>query len=79
MKIKVVPAILAALAAATLLTWASRPDKAPAVLSVSKDYLFEIKFLGTEFALLRLALTVPAVLIISALMSSFRLDTSRIQ
>lgn len=168
MKIKVVPGILAALAAATVIIWASRPDKAIAVLSVSKDYLFEmlsilppvlilcglfdawvskrtverligdksgvkgtsiaillgtvamgplyaafpigmslldkgaslynvivflcvwaaikipmvlfeVKFLGAEFALLRLALTVPAVIIIAALMSSFRLDTSRIQ
>jgi len=168
MKIKVVPAILATLAAATLLTWASRPDKALAVLSVSKDYLFEmlsilppvlilcglfdawvskqtverlmgeasgiggtsiafllgtvamgplyaafpigkslldkgaslfnvavflcvwaaikipmvlfeIKFLGAEFALLRLALTVPAILLIAALLNTFRLNTSRIQ
>ena len=36
MKIKVVPAILAALAAATLLTWATRPDKALAVCSSQK-------------------------------------------
>jgi uncharacterized membrane protein YraQ (UPF0718 family) len=157
MKIKAVPAILAILAAATVLVWATRPDKALAVLFVSKDYLvemisilppvlvlcglfdawvpkqtierlmgdnsgikgtsvafllgtvamgplyaafpigkallnkgaslynvavflcvwasikipmilFEIKFLGAEFALLRLALTIPAILLISALM-----------
>lgn len=30
--------------------------------------LFEVKFLGAEFALLRLALTLPAVLVISGLM-----------
>jgi uncharacterized membrane protein YraQ (UPF0718 family) len=30
--------------------------------------LFEIKFLGAEFALLRLALTLPAILVISGLM-----------
>jgi len=41
--------------------------------------LFEIKFLGAEFALLRLALTVPAILIIAALLNTFRLNTSRIQ
>jgi uncharacterized membrane protein YraQ (UPF0718 family) len=157
MKIKVVPAILAILAAATVLVWSIRPDKAIAVLFVSKAYLlemlsilppvlvlcglfdawvpkrtierlmgdasgfkgtsiafllgtvamgplyaafpigkslldkgaslynvavflcvwasikipmilFEIKFLGAEFALLRLALTIPAILLISALM-----------
>jgi uncharacterized membrane protein YraQ (UPF0718 family) len=152
-----VPAILAVLAAATVLVWAMRPDKALAVLFVSKDYLlemlsvlppvlvlcglfdawvpkrtierlmgdasgikgtsiafllgtvamgplyaafpigksllnkgaslfnvavflcvwasikipmilFEVKFLGGEFALLRLALTIPAILLISAMM-----------
>jgi uncharacterized membrane protein YraQ (UPF0718 family) len=157
MKIKAVPAILAVLAAATVLVWAMRPDKALAVLFVSKDYLlemlsvlppvlvlcglfdawvpkrtierlmgdasgikgtsiafllgtvamgplyaafpigksllnkgaslfnvavflcvwasikipmilFEVKFLGGEFALLRLALTIPAILLISAMM-----------
>jgi uncharacterized membrane protein YraQ (UPF0718 family) len=157
MKIKAVPAILAVLAAATVLVWAMRPDKALAVLFVSKDYLlemlsvlppvlvlcglfdawvpkrtierlmgdasgikgtsiafllgtvamgplyaafpigksllnkgaslfnvavflcvwasikipmilFEIKFLGADFALLRLALTIPAILLISAMM-----------
>jgi uncharacterized membrane protein YraQ (UPF0718 family) len=30
--------------------------------------LFEIKFLGADFALLRLALTIPAILLISAMM-----------
>jgi uncharacterized membrane protein YraQ (UPF0718 family) len=30
--------------------------------------LFEMKFLGAEFALLRLALTIPAILVISGLM-----------
>jgi uncharacterized membrane protein YraQ (UPF0718 family) len=30
--------------------------------------LFEVKFLGAEFALLRLALTIPAILLISGLM-----------
>jgi uncharacterized membrane protein YraQ (UPF0718 family) len=157
MKIKAVPAILAVLAAATVLVWAMRPDKALAVLFVSKDYLlemlsvlppvlvlcglfdawvpkrtierlmgdasgikgtsiafllgtvamgplyaafpigkslldkgaslfnvavflcvwasikipmilFEVKFLGGKFALLRLALTIPAILLISAMM-----------
>ena len=42
MKIKAVPAILAVLAAATVLVLAVRPDKALAVLSVSKDYLVEM-------------------------------------
>ena len=168
MKIKTVPAILAVLAAATALVWAMRPDKAIAVLFVSKDYLlemisilppvlilcglfdawaprrtierlmgdasgikgtsiafllgtaamgplyaafpigkslldkgaslynvavflcvwasikipmilFEVKFLGAEFALLRLALTIPAILVISALLRIFRMNTSRIQ
>ena len=168
MKIRAVPAILASLAAATVLFWAIRPDKALAVLFVSKDYLlemlcilppvlilcglfdawvpkrtverlmgeasgikgtsiafvlgtvamgplyaafpigkslldkgaslynvaaflcvwaaikipmvlFEIKFLGAEFALLRLALTVPAILFIAALLNTFRMNTSRIQ
>ena len=168
MKIKAVPAILAVLAAATMLVWAMRPDKALAVLFVSKDYLlemisilppvlvlcglfdawvpkrtverlmgdasgikgtsiafllgtaamgplyaafpigkslldkgaslynvavflcvwasikipmilFEVKFLGAEFALLRLALTIPAILVISALLRIFRMNTSRIQ
>jgi uncharacterized membrane protein YraQ (UPF0718 family) len=168
MKIRPVPAILATLAAATLIIWAIRPDQALAVLFVSKDYLlemlsilppvlilcglfdawvpkrtverlmgeasgikgtsiafllgtvamgplyaafpigkslldkgaslfnvaaflcvwaaikipmvlFEIKFLGTEFALLRLALTVPAILLIAALLNTFRTKTSRIQ
>jgi uncharacterized membrane protein YraQ (UPF0718 family) len=168
MKIKAVPAILAVLAAATVLVWAMRPDKAITVLFVSKDYLvemisilppvlvlcglfdawvpkrtierlmgdasgikgtsiafllgtvamgplyaafpigksllnkgaslynvavflcvwasikipmilFEIKFLGAEFALLRLALTVPAILVIGALLNIFRMNTSRIQ
>jgi uncharacterized membrane protein YraQ (UPF0718 family) len=41
--------------------------------------LFEIKFLGAEFALLRLALTVPAILIIAAVLNTFRLSPSRIQ
>jgi uncharacterized membrane protein YraQ (UPF0718 family) len=41
--------------------------------------LFEVKFLGAEFALLRLALTVPAILFIAALLNTFRLNTSRIQ
>jgi uncharacterized membrane protein YraQ (UPF0718 family) len=157
MKIKPVPVILAILAAATALVYMSRPDKALAVLFVSKDYLvemisilppvlvlcglfdawvpkrtierlmgdasgikgtsiafllgtvamgplyaafpigkslldkgaslynvavflcvwasikipmilFEVKFLGAEFALLRLALTIPAILVISGLM-----------
>jgi uncharacterized membrane protein YraQ (UPF0718 family) len=168
MKIKAVPAILAILAAATVLVWAMRPDKALAILFVSKDYLvemlsilppvlvlcglfdawvpkrtierlmgdasgvkgasiafllgtvamgplyaafpigkallnkgaslynvavflcvwasikipmilFEVKFLGAEFALLRLALTIPAILVIGALLNIFRMDTSRIQ
>ncbi len=168
MKIKAVPAILAVLAAATVLVWAMRPDKALAVLFVSKDYLlemlsvlppvlvlcglfdawvpkrtierlmgdasgikgtsiafllgtvamgplyaafpigksllnkgaslfnvavflcvwasikipmilFEVKFLGAEFALLRLALTIPAILVIGALLNIFRMNTSRIQ
>jgi uncharacterized membrane protein YraQ (UPF0718 family) len=168
MKIKAVPAILAVLAAATVLVWAMRPDKALAVLFVSKDYLaemisilppvlvlcglfdawvpkrtierlmgdasgikgtsiafllgtvamgplyaafpigkslldkgaslynvavflcvwasikipmilFEVKFLGAEFALLRLALTIPAILVIGALLNLFRMNTSRIQ
>ena len=42
MKIKAVPAALATLAAATVLVWAVRPDKALAVLFVSKDYLLEM-------------------------------------
>jgi uncharacterized membrane protein YraQ (UPF0718 family) len=168
MKVKAVPAILAVLAAATVLVWAMRPDKALAVLFVSKDYLvemisilppvlvlcglfdawvpkrtierlmgdasgikgtsiafllgtvamgplyaafpigkslldkgaslynvavflcvwasikipmilFEVKFLGAEFALLRLALTIPAILVIGALLNLFRMNTSRIQ
>jgi uncharacterized membrane protein YraQ (UPF0718 family) len=168
MKIKAVPAILVVLAAATLLVWAMRPDKALAIVFVSKDYLlemlsilppvlvlcglfdawvpkrtverlmgdasgikgtsiafllgtvamgplyaafpigkslldkgaslynvavflcvwasikipmilFEVKFLGAEFALLRLALTIPAILLISALLNAFRMNTSRIQ
>ena len=168
MKIKAVPAILAVLAAATMLVWAMRPDKALAVLFVSKDYLlemisilppvlvlcglfdawvpkrtverlmgdasgikgtsiafllgtvamgplyaafpigkslldkgaslynvavflcvwasikipmilFEVKFLGAEFALMRLALTIPAILVIGALLNLFRMNTSRIQ
>ncbi|MCX6572285.1 MAG: permease [Candidatus Aminicenantes bacterium] len=168
MKIKAVPAILAVLATATVLVWAMRPDKAIAVLFVSKDYLlemisilppvlilcglfdawvprrtieqlmgdasgikgtsiafllgtvamgplyaafpigkslldkgaslynvavflcvwasikipmilFEVKFLGAEFALLRLALTIPAILVISALLRIFRMNTPRIQ
>jgi uncharacterized membrane protein YraQ (UPF0718 family) len=33
--------------------------------------LFEVKFLGAEFALLRLALTVPAILLLSGLMNVF--------
>jgi len=33
--------------------------------------LFEVKFLGAPFALLRLALTIPAILIISGLMKQF--------
>ena len=42
--------------------------------------LFEIKFLGAEFALLALGSdTVPAILIIAALLNTFRLSTSRIQ
>jgi len=157
MKIKPGPVILAILAAATLLVYASRPEKALSVLFVSKDYLlemvsilppilvlcglfdawvpkqtierlmgeasgasgasialllgtvamgplyaafpigksllekgaslynvavflcvwasikipmilFEMKFLGAEFALLRLALTIPAILVISGVM-----------
>jgi uncharacterized membrane protein YraQ (UPF0718 family) len=168
MKIKAVPAILAVLAAATVLVWAMRPDKALAVLFVSKDYLlemlsvlppvlvlcglfdawvpkrtierlmgdasgikgtsfafllgtvamgplyaafpigkslldkgaslynvavflcvwasikipmilFEVKFLGAEFALLRLALTIPAILVIGGLLNIFRMKTSRIR
>ena len=168
MKIKAVPAILAVLAAATMLVWAMRPDKALAVLFVSKDYLlemisilppvlvlcglfdawvpkrtverlmgdasgikgtsiafllgtvamgplyaafpigkslldkgaslynvavflcvwasikipmilFEVKFLGAEFALLRLALTIPAIIVVGALLNTFRMNTSRIQ
>jgi uncharacterized membrane protein YraQ (UPF0718 family) len=39
--------------------------------------LFEVKFLGAEFALLRLALTVPAILLISALLNAFRMNTSK--
>ena len=157
MKIKPVPVILATLAAATVLIYLRRPDRALSVLFVSKDYLlemlsilppvlilcglfdawvpkptierlmgeasgargaaislllgtvamgplyaafpigkalldkgaslynvavflcvwasikipmilFETKFLGAEFALLRLALTIPAILVISGLM-----------
>lgn len=157
MKVRPGPVILAILAAATALVYASRPDKALSVLFVSKDYLlemlsilppvlilcglfdawvpkqtierlmgeasgakgaslallfgtvamgplyaafpigksllekgaslynvavflcvwasikipmilFEVKFLGAEFALLRLALTIPAILVISGLM-----------
>lgn len=168
MKIKAVPTILAVLAAATVIVWTIRPEKAIAVLFVSKDYLlemisilppvlilcglfdawvprrtierlmgdasgikgtsiafllgtvamgplyaafpigkalldkgaslynvavflcvwasikipmilFEVKFLGAEFALLRLALTIPAILVISALLRIFRMNTSRIQ
>jgi uncharacterized membrane protein YraQ (UPF0718 family) len=168
MRVRAVPAILATLAAAMLLTWAIRPGKALAVLFVSKDYLlemlsilppvlilcglfdawvskrtverfmgqasgikgtsiafvlgtvamgplyaafpigkslldkgaslynvavflcvwaaikipmvlFEIKFLGTEFAFLRFALTVPAILLIAALLKTFRMNTSAIQ
>jgi uncharacterized membrane-anchored protein YitT (DUF2179 family) len=30
--------------------------------------LFEVKFLGAEFALLRLALTIPAIFLISGVM-----------
>jgi uncharacterized membrane protein YraQ (UPF0718 family) len=167
-KIKAVPTILAVLAAATVIVWTIRPEKAIAVLFVSKDYLlemisilppvlilcglfdawvprrtierlmgdasgikgtsiafllgtvamgplyaafpigkalldkgaslynvavflcvwasikipmilFEVKFLGAEFALLRLALTIPAILVISALLRIFRMNTSRIQ
>jgi uncharacterized membrane protein YraQ (UPF0718 family) len=41
--------------------------------------LFEVRFLGAEFALLRLALTVPAILVISALLRISRMNTSMIQ
>ena len=42
MKIKPGPVILAILAAATALVYASRPEKALSVLFVSKDYLLEM-------------------------------------
>ena len=41
--------------------------------------LFEVKFLGAEFAILRLALTIPAILIISWLLNSFRMSIPGIQ
>jgi len=36
--------------------------------------LFEVKFLGVEFSLLRLVLTVPAILVISGLMNILRMN-----
>lgn len=36
--------------------------------------LFEVKFLGVEFSLLRLALTVPAIIVISGLMNILRMN-----
>jgi uncharacterized membrane-anchored protein YitT (DUF2179 family) len=41
--------------------------------------LFEVKFLGAEFAILRLALTIPAILIISGLLKAFRMNIPEIQ
>lgn len=36
--------------------------------------LFEVKFLGVEFSLLRLVLTVPAIIVISGLMNILRMN-----
>ncbi len=41
--------------------------------------LFEVKFLGAEFAILRLALTIPAIIIISGLLNTFRMNIPGIQ
>jgi uncharacterized membrane protein YraQ (UPF0718 family) len=41
--------------------------------------LFEMKFLGAEFAILRLALTIPAILIISGLLKISRINIPGIQ
>lgn len=41
--------------------------------------LFEVKFLDAEFAILRLALTIPAIIIISGLLKTFRMHILGIQ
>ena len=41
--------------------------------------LFEVKFLGAEFAILRLALTIPSIIIISGLLKTFRMNITGIQ
>jgi uncharacterized membrane protein YraQ (UPF0718 family) len=41
--------------------------------------LFEVKFLGAEFAILRLALTIPSIIIISGLLKAFRMNITGIQ
>jgi uncharacterized membrane protein YraQ (UPF0718 family) len=41
--------------------------------------LFEVKFLGAEFAILRLAFTIPAILVISGLLKAFRMNITGIQ
>ena len=41
--------------------------------------LFEVKFLGAEFAILRLTLTIPSIIIISGLLKTFRMNITGIQ